>query len=85
MVVDNPTVGVIVDPINYPENIWFRASNWFTAADYETAMKVSSAKAYRDVKNAFTKHILKTKQLATGGAREYHWNDSGTNPTLTEG
>ena len=51
-------------------------------ADYAAAMKVSSAKAYRDVENAYTKHILKTKQKASGAAREYHWNDSSANPLL---
>ena len=82
LIVDNPKVGTLASLMEYPENVWFRVNNWFTVADYAAAMKVSSAKAYRDVQNAYTKHILKTKQKASGAAREYHWNDSGTNPLL---
>lgn len=86
MVVDNPMTGVIVDPLNYRENVWFRATGWFTAADYKAAMNISTAQAHRDIADAYTKHILKTKPKATGAAREYHWNDgnkSGSkNPLL---
>ena len=40
----------------------------------------SRAQAYRCVTEAFTKHVLKTKQKVVGEARQYRWNDKETNP-----
>jgi hypothetical protein len=60
---------------------WYRAQgDWFTPEDVRAAWKMSRAQAYRCVTEAFTKHILKTKQKVTGEARQYRWNDKETNP-----
>jgi hypothetical protein len=48
--------------------------------DARAALNISQAQAYRIVENAYTKRILKTKQKAVGGAREYRWNDGAKNP-----
>ena len=60
---------------------WYRTQgDWFTPEDVLTAWKISRAQAYRCVTEAFTKHVLKTKQKVVGEARQYRWNDKETNP-----
>lgn len=80
LVVDNLTAESTRSKVR-ADLAWFRLQNdWFTVEDARAALNISQAQAYRIVENAYTKRILKTKQKAVGGAREYRWNDGAKNP-----
>jgi hypothetical protein len=80
LVVDNSAAEKIAPKVR-SEVAWFRAQEkWFTAKDIEDGLHVSESGSFKLAKNALTKHILKTKKVPNGEARQYLWNSSSTNP-----
>lgn len=78
LVVDATQAGE--EPVDADVRWFHQQKGWFTPQDVVKGLGVSQATAYRAVEDAYTKHILKTKQKKSGEARQYRWNDSETNP-----
>jgi hypothetical protein len=64
---------------------WYRAqTDWFSSTDVEEGLNVSQATASRQIKTAWAKNIIKSKQPARGEGRLYRWNDAPNNPELVD-
>ena len=64
---------------------WYRAqTDWFSSTDVEEGLNVSQATASRQIKTAWAKNIIKSKQPARGEGRLYRWNERANNPELTD-